>query len=359
MGSQIRYNHDGAEPKGVLYDPTVNQQDGFGRIQYAHQVVVQVEHGVQAQRAHRKANVHAEFVVQAVGCLPDNSVLDLQHLDGGRCRPAGGGGLHDPAATAAGPAAAAVVIALPVRRRPGQQQRISVPDDGVNAESGQVGVDAGKLLVQAVAQDGEVCLDAVHADVLDVHEQESEHCEVDVDGQQPQPEHVDGHGEQQAADDQHARQPGRSHGFCLRGWRECVKPVNVPRVPLQRLVTAQRHGQPGYQARAGHRPDEHALDGRGQRVVASVFQRAHYVLCHVHVVQAGGHQQRGCRQPQPAEPDGATVHREYAKHVPNEFRQSRAEHDGGSSLLSRRIMVFFFVSDSLNSVQTPVGRNHV
>lgn len=194
-------------------------------------------------------------------------------------------------------------------------------------------------------------LDAVHADVLDVHEQEREHGEVDVEEQQPQPEPVDGHGEQQAADDQQARQPTRGHGFRSSGRRECVEPVHVPRVPFQRLVPAQRHGQPGYQARAGHRPDEHALDDRGQRVVAVPFQCAHHVLRHVRVVYAGGHQQRGCRQPQLAEPDGAADHREHAEHVPNEFRQSRAKHDGGPSpsLLSRRIMVFNVAAGPLNS----------
>lgn len=104
-----------------MQDPTVDQQPSLFGIHHAHHMVVQIEHGVQAQRAHRQAHVHPERVVQTVRGLTDHSVFDLQPLDGGGCRTAAAGsGL---AVTWVGP-------------HSGQHRRVLVPDDRVRTESG-------------------------------------------------------------------------------------------------------------------------------------------------------------------------------------------------------------------------------
>lgn len=163
---------------------------------------------------------------------------------------------------------------------------------------------------------------AVNAEVLRVHERERERHEVQAVDEVAQPQRIDGHGEQQGANDQPVRQPGRRLGVGAGGRRDRAAPGHVPLVTGQPRAARQRHGQSRHDARAGHRAEEQPLDERGQRVVAVTFQRAHDVRRHVNVVRAGRQQQREHRQPPPVAARTAADGR-HAENVPQKNRQPR------------------------------------
>lgn len=290
-----------------MQDPTVNQQPGPFGVHHTHHMVVQIEHGVQTQRAHGQAHVHPKRVVQTVRGLADHSVIDLQSLDGGGCRTAVAGA--DLAFTLTGP-------------HSGQHQRVLVPNNRVQTESGQLGVDAGKILVQAEAQDGEVRLYAINAEILRVHERKRERHEVQAVDEVAQPQRIDGHGEQQGADNQPVRQPGRCLHVRAGGRCDRAAHGHVPLVTGQPRAARQHDGQPRHDARAGHRAEEQTLDERGQRVVAVTVQRAHDVRRHANVVHAGRQQQREHRQAPPVAARTAAGGR-HAENFPQENRQPR------------------------------------
>lgn len=130
-------------------------------------------------------------------------------------------------------------------------------------------------------------LHPVRARVLHVHENEVYQSEIRFEEQRPQPEKVDGQGEQQTARGEHQRHS--VHLFRV-GPVSVSHPSDVSQSAFVVLVHDDRP-QPGSETRAGHDPHEQTFYRRRHRMIAKVFfQIAHDYGRHVKVVNARHHQ---------------------------------------------------------------------
>lgn len=146
-------------------------------------------------------------------------MFDLQPAHVVAHRVTGGKGAQDLFVVLGGTARVADV-AEPVARAPGNE-RVFVPNDRVDFQRRQIPVDAGQLLVEHETEDGEMRLDAIHAEVLHVHRGDHHDSAPGHVEQDPQAQRVNRHDQQRAAQHHQQRRP-LEHGRLGRGHR-CVR----------------------------------------------------------------------------------------------------------------------------------------
>lgn len=267
----------------------------------------------------------SEHAVQVSDGPTHQLVFDLQPDHVVAHRVAGGKGAQDLFVVLARVAD----VTVPVARPPGNE-RVSVPDDRVDFQRRQIPVDADQLLVENETEDGEMRLDAKHAEVLHVHRGDHHDRAPGHVEQDPQAQRVHRYDQQRAAQHHQLRRP-LERGRLGRGHRRVrVKPVDSLLVRRQRAAALRDDRQPRRQGDQRHHPGVHALHHRGQRAVAVTLQRAHGLWRVVEHVHAGRYQRRGVN----GLPRAGTGRADDAEDVPNENRPSRYRTEHGQTCVA-------------------------